>query len=80
MARIALDPRVPTSQWILRGLVMIEMGRLPLGLIVTGFAFGAVSSGVGILNMVAIHAQDANVLVAFANMARGAGDGTVRAL
>jgi hypothetical protein len=80
MARIALDPRVPASQWILRRLVMIEMSRLPLVLIVTGLALGAVSSGVNILNLVAIHAQGADALVAFANVARRAGDSTVCAL
>jgi hypothetical protein len=79
MARIALDPRVPASQWIFRRLVMIEMSRLPLGLIVTGLALRSVSSGVNILNLVAIHAQGADALVAFANVARGAGDSLVRA-
>ena len=79
MARIALDLRVPTSQRIFRRLVMIEMSRLPLVLIVTGLALGAVSSSVNILNLVAIHAQGADALVAFANMARGAGDSLVRA-
>lgn len=79
MARIALDPRVPASQRIFRRLVMIEMSRLPLGLIVTGLALGAVSSGVNILNLVAIHAQGADALVAFANVAGGAGDSIMRA-
>ena len=44
------------------------------------FAFGAVPSGVDILNLVAIHACGADALVAFADMARGAADGTVRTL
>ena len=77
MARIALDPRVPASQWIFRRLVMIEMSRLPHVLIVTGLALGSVSSGVNILNLMAIHAQGTDALVAFANMARRAGDRTV---
>ena len=80
MACIALDLRVPAPQRIFGRLVMIEMGRFPLVLIVTGFALGAVSSRVGILNLMAIHALGADTLVTFANMACGTGDRAVRAL
>jgi hypothetical protein len=59
---------------------MIEMGRLPLLLIVTSLALGTVSSGVGILKLMTIHALGADTLVTFANMACGTGDRAVRAL
>ena len=55
MAEIALDLRMRGSQWIFR-LVMIEMNRFPLVLVVAAFAFGAVPSGVNILDPVAVHA------------------------
>jgi hypothetical protein len=58
---------------------MIEMSRLPLILIVAGLALGSVSSSVNILNLMAIRAQGADALVAFADVARGAGDSLVRA-
>jgi hypothetical protein len=77
VARIALDLRVRGSQWKFRRLVMIEANRAPLVLVVAGLAFGAVSSGVNILNPVAIDAYGANPFVAFANMARGAEDGAM---
>jgi hypothetical protein len=80
VARIALDLRVRGSQWKFRRLVMIEANRAPLVLVVAGLAFGAVSSGVNILNPVAIDAYGANPFVAFANMARGAEDGAMCAL
>jgi len=59
---------------------MIEMNRLPLVLVVTAFAPGTVAPGVNVLNLVAIHTQGADTLVALANMACRAGDGRVRAL
>jgi hypothetical protein len=77
VARIALDLRMRGSQWKFCRLVMIEANRAPLALVVAAFAFGAVPSGVDILNPVAIHTCGADILVAFANMARGAGDGTM---
>jgi hypothetical protein len=74
VARIAFDFHVRGSQRKFRRLVVIEANRAPLVLVVTCLAFGAVSSGVNILNPVAIDACGANPLVAFANMARGAED------
>jgi hypothetical protein len=53
---------------------MIEANRAPLVLVVAALTLGAVSSGVDILNPMAIHACGADVLIAFAHMARGAGD------
>jgi hypothetical protein len=79
MASIALDLRMRALKWKFR-LVMVEMDCLPLVLIVAGFALGAVSSGVNILDLVAIHAQHADAFVALANMAGGTGDGLVSAL
>jgi len=79
MARIAPDLGMRALQWKFRPVV-VEMNRFPLVLIVAGFAFGAISSGVGILNLVAIHASGADASVAFANMAGRAGDGLVSAL
>jgi hypothetical protein len=77
VARIALDLRMRGSQWKFCRLVMIKAKRAPLVLVVAAFALGAVPSGVDILNPVAIHTCSADVLVAFANMALGAGDGTM---
>ncbi len=79
MARVALDLRMPAFQRKF-GLVMVEVGRFPLVLIVAGFAPGAVSSGVDILNLVTVHTKRADAFVAFARMAGGAGDGLVSAL
>jgi hypothetical protein len=80
MACIALDLRMPASQGIFRGLVMIEVNRAPLDLVVAGLAFGAIPCGVHILNPVAIDARGANSLIAFADMARRADDGAMCAL
>jgi len=80
MARIAFDFRMPASQRKFRCLVMVEANRTPLVLLVAGLAFGAVPSGVNILDPVAIDAHGANPLVAFADMARGADDGAMCAL
>jgi hypothetical protein len=55
MTRIALDLRMRASQRKFRSL-MVEMNRFPLVLIVAGFALGAISPGVDILNLVTIHA------------------------
>jgi hypothetical protein len=55
MAGIALDLRVRAFQWKFRP-VMVEVNRFPLVLIVAGFALGAVSSGVNVLDFVAIYA------------------------
>jgi hypothetical protein len=77
VARIALDLRMRGSQWKFCRLGMIEANRAPLVLVVAAFALGAVPSGVDILNPVAIHTCGGDILVAFANMARGAGDGTM---
>ena len=54
MAEIALDLHMRCSQRIFC-LVMIEMNRFPLVLVVAAFALGTVSSGVNVLNLVAIH-------------------------
>jgi hypothetical protein len=56
---------------------MIEANRAPPVLVVAASALGAVSSGMDILNLVAIYTGGADVLVAFADMARGAGEGTM---
>jgi hypothetical protein len=53
---------------------MIEANRAPLVLVVAALTLGAVSAGVDILNLMAIHACGADVLIAFAHMTRGAGD------
>jgi hypothetical protein len=80
MACIALDLRMRPSQGIFRVLVMIEVNHAPLDLVMAGLAFGAIPCGVHILNPVAIDARGANPLVAFADMARRAGDGAMRTL
>ena len=56
---------------------MIEADRDPLVLFVAAFALRSISSGMDILNLVAIDAGCADPLVAFADVARGAGDITV---
>ena len=55
MASIAFDLRMRAFQWKFRP-VMVEVNRFPLVLIVAGFALGAVSSGVNVLDFVAIYA------------------------
>jgi len=80
VAGIALHLRMRCPQRKFRRLVMIEANREPLVLLVAAFAFGAVPSGVNILNLVAIDARGADPLVAFAAMARGADDGPMCAL
>jgi hypothetical protein len=77
VARIAFDFRVRGSQREFRRFVMIEENRLPLVLVVAGLAFTAVSSGMSILNPVAIDACGTDPFIAFAYVARGADDGTV---
>jgi len=79
VAAIALDLRMRGSQWKLRRLVMVEADRAPLALVVAAIALAAVSPGVDILNLVASRTRGADALVTFVNMARGAGDGTMRA-
>jgi hypothetical protein len=74
VAHIALDLRMRGSQRKPCRLVMIEANRAPLVLVVAARALGAVSSGVDILNLMAIHACGADVLIALAHMARGARD------
>jgi hypothetical protein len=78
VAGIALDLRVRGFQRKLRRLVVIEADRAPFALVVAAIALAAVSSGVDILNLVAIRARGADALVAFVNMARRARDGTMR--
>jgi len=80
VARIAFDFCVRAFQRKFRRPVVIEANRAPLVLVVAGLAFGAVPSGVNILDPVAIDACGADPLVAFADMARGADDGTMGAL
>ena len=79
MTEIAFDLRMCGSQRVFR-LVMIEMDGFPLVLVVTAFALGPVAPGVNVLNLVAIHTQGADTLIALANMARRAGDDGVCAL
>jgi hypothetical protein len=74
VASIALDLRMRCSQWKFRRPVMIEVNRAPLALVVAAFALSAVPPGVDILNLVAIDASGADVLVPFAGVTRGAGD------
>jgi hypothetical protein len=80
VARIALNLRMRGPQWKFCRLVMIKANGAPLVLVVAAFALCAVPPGVNILNPVAIYTCGADVLVAFANMARGAGDGTMCSL
>jgi hypothetical protein len=67
-------------EWKFRVLVVTKADRGPLVLLVAGSTLGAVPSAVDVLNPVTIHAAGADSLVAFANMARGARDITVRTL
>jgi hypothetical protein len=80
VAGIALDLGVRGSQRKFCRPVMIKANAAPLVLVVATFAFCAIPSGVDVLNPVAIHTCGADVLVAFADMARGARDGTMCAL
>jgi hypothetical protein len=80
VAGIAFDLRMRASQWKFRRLVMVEMNRFPLCRRVAAFALCAVSSGVNVLNPMTVGAHGAEVLVALANMASGAGHGLVCAL
>jgi hypothetical protein len=80
VAGIALDSRVRRPERKLRRLVVVEANRAPLVLVVAALALAAVPSRVDILNLVAIDARSADPLVAFAAMARRAGDGAVRGL
>jgi hypothetical protein len=73
VARIALDLRMRCSQWKFGRLVMIKVNRAPLALVVAAFALSAVPPAVDILNLVAIHASGADVLVPLAAVTRGAG-------
>jgi hypothetical protein len=77
VASIAFDFCMRGSQRKFRRLVMIEENRAPFVLVVAGLAFAAISSGMNILNPVAIDACGTDPLIAFANMARGADDGTM---
>src|SRR5713101_8362623 len=78
MAGIALDLAMCAHEWKFCFFVMIEGDGDPLFFVVTGFALGAVPSGMDILNRVAINTRSANPLVALADMARGARDIAVR--
>ncbi|HEY6257721.1 MAG TPA: hypothetical protein VIY51_18220 [Xanthobacteraceae bacterium] len=80
VAAVAPDFRVRGPQWKLCRFVVIKVKRRPLVLVVTAFALCAVPSGVDILDPVAIHTCDADVLVAFAGMAHGTGHATMRTL
>ena len=79
VAGITLDFDVGTSQRIFR-LVVVEVISLPLHLIVARFALGAVSSGVDVLDLVAIHTQRAHAFVTLTNMTSGAGNRLVGTL
>jgi hypothetical protein len=74
VARIALDLRMRCSQWKFRRLVVIKVNRAPPALVVAAFALSAVPPAVDILNLMAIHASGADVLVPFAGVTRGAGN------
>jgi hypothetical protein len=76
MAEIALDLRMRGSQRIFR-LVVVEMIRFPLDFIMATFTLGAVTSGVNVLNLVAIDAASSDTLVSLADMARWARNGLV---
>jgi hypothetical protein len=80
VASIALDLRMRSSQWKFRHPVMIKVKRAPLVLVVAAFALSTVPPGVDILNLVAIHASGADVLVPFAGVTRGAGNRPMRSL
>ena len=80
VARIALDLCMCGPEGKFRVLIMIEADRAPLVLFVASSALGAVPPGMNILNPVAIDARCPDSLVAFANMARRAGDILVRTL
>jgi hypothetical protein len=74
VARVALDLRVCSYQGEFRRLVVVEVKRAPLALVMAAIALAAIPPGVDILNLVAIHASDTDVLVPFAGMTRRAGD------
>jgi hypothetical protein len=80
VARVALDLCMCGLEWKFRVLVVIEAHHGPLVLFVAGFAPGAVTSAMDILNSVAIDTRHADSFVAFANMARRARDIAVRTL
>jgi hypothetical protein len=80
VASVALDLRMRGSQRKFRRPVMIKVDRAPLALVVAALAFSAVSPGVDILNLVAIHASGAEVPVPFAGVTCGAGNRPMGAL
>jgi len=80
MARVALDLRVSGSEGVFCLPVVIEADRHPLVLIVAAIALAAISSGVNVLNPVAINTCGANPLVALADVARRTDDGAMGAL
>jgi hypothetical protein len=71
---------VGRPQWKFGGLVVVEANGAPLVLVVAAFAFCAVASGVDVLNLMAIVTCGADALIAFADMAGRADDGTMCAL
>jgi hypothetical protein len=77
VARIALDLCMCGPERKFRVFIVVEADRDPLVLFVAAFALRSISSGVDILNLVAIDAGCPDPLVAFAGMARGARDITV---
>jgi hypothetical protein len=79
MAGIALDLRVGGAQRKSRCLAVIKPDCRPLGLVVAAFALGSIPSRVHILDFVAIHTSQADTLVAFPRMARGAENRAMRA-
>ena len=80
VAAVALDLCVGGPEWKFGVRVVIKADRDPLVLFVAGSALGAVPPSVDVLNSVAIDARGPNFLVAFAHMARRAGDIAVRTL
>jgi hypothetical protein len=78
VAAIAFNVHMCAPQQIARPVV-IEVSRFPSPGLMTCFASGAVPPAVNVLDLVAVYAFEANVLVAFADMAGRAGDRLVRA-
>src|SRR5262249_17444671 len=71
---VASDPGMGAAERKLRVAIVIEADRGPLVRVVARFAFGAIASGMDVLNAVAIDAGNADAFVAFADVTGCAGD------
>ena len=78
MARVALDRRMRASQHVLGIFVVIEVNRRPPALAMATLAPDTVTAQVNILDPVATVTRRADPAVAFAAVASGTGNGTVR--